>query len=299
MNIQQLPANEETRSSFICEEGNLFCSCDYSAMEARLGADIYNDKAMIDDFLYGTGDSHSLYAWMVFRKECEALGCTGPQDVKKLAPKWRKEVKAVEFAYQFGAAAPTIAQSANCSIEQAQQYIDSLNKGFKGLNSFAINSEKFVKKNGYILMNRFTGHKMFWWDHDKWLKVQAEFNEEGFWDDYRTYHKGTGDEVAMKVKEHFQAGSKWARLARNAPTQGSGAVILKYAVTNTFNWIVDNNYFGIIKFCALVHDEVNIEYPKSINFAQQLKFFMEDAAKKFCPKVPIPAEASISNHWVH
>lgn len=30
-NIQQLPANEETRSSFISEEGNLFVSCDFSA----------------------------------------------------------------------------------------------------------------------------------------------------------------------------------------------------------------------------------------------------------------------------
>lgn len=30
-NMQQLPSDEDTRSSFVCEEGNLFCSCDYSA----------------------------------------------------------------------------------------------------------------------------------------------------------------------------------------------------------------------------------------------------------------------------
>lgn len=30
-NIQQLPSDEDTRSSFVCEKGNLFCSCDYSA----------------------------------------------------------------------------------------------------------------------------------------------------------------------------------------------------------------------------------------------------------------------------
>ena len=30
-NIQQLPANEETRSSFVSEKGNMFVSCDYSA----------------------------------------------------------------------------------------------------------------------------------------------------------------------------------------------------------------------------------------------------------------------------
>lgn len=31
--LQNLPADEATRSSFICEPGNLMCSCDYSALE--------------------------------------------------------------------------------------------------------------------------------------------------------------------------------------------------------------------------------------------------------------------------
>ena len=116
-NLQQLPADEDTRSSFVAEEGNVFCSCDYSAMESYLGADIYEDIEFQNEFLYGSKDTHSLFAWMVFRKECESLGCTCVADVKSKAPQWRKAVKAVEFAYMFGAAAPTIAQSANCSIE--------------------------------------------------------------------------------------------------------------------------------------------------------------------------------------
>ena len=36
-NLQQLPADEDTRSSFVSEEGNVFCSCDYSAMESYFG----------------------------------------------------------------------------------------------------------------------------------------------------------------------------------------------------------------------------------------------------------------------
>ena len=136
-NFQQLPADDVTRSCFIAEKGNLFCSCDYSAMESYLGADIYDDKEFQNEFLYGSKDTHSLFAWMVFRKECESLGCTCVADIKKKAPQWRKAVKAVEFAYMFGAAAPTIAQSANCSVEQAQEYIDSLDKGFSGISRFA------------------------------------------------------------------------------------------------------------------------------------------------------------------
>ncbi len=54
--LQTLPADEITRECFIPKEGNLMCSCDYSALESRLGADIYNEHSMIDEFLYRSGD---------------------------------------------------------------------------------------------------------------------------------------------------------------------------------------------------------------------------------------------------
>lgn len=66
-------------------------------LESYLAADIYNDKAFQDEFLYGSGDTHALFAWMVFRDECIKCGCTGVKDVKSKAPQWRKAVKAVEF----------------------------------------------------------------------------------------------------------------------------------------------------------------------------------------------------------
>ena len=299
-NIQQLPANEETRSSFVSEEGNLFVSCDFSAMESYLGADIYDDKEFQYEFLYGSRDTHSLFAWMVFRKECEELGCTCVADVKKKAPQWRKAVKAVEFAWMFGAAAPTIAQSAECTVEEAQEYVDRLNKGFKGISKFASEGSKFVRQNGYIVINKFTGHKLWWWDHDKWLERQKRFNEPGFWDVYKEKHKGTGDAIAMEVREHFQAASKYDRLARNCPTQGSGACITKLACINLFNWIVDNDYFDKVKLVAVVHDEICCEYPKElVDFPKLLEKTMEEASTHYCKFSKIPAEAAVGTHWVH
>lgn len=298
-NFQQLPADDVTRSCFIAEKDNLFCSCDYSAMESYLGADIYDDKEFQNEFLYGSKDTHSLFAWMVFRKECEALGCTCVADIKKKAPQWRKAVKAVEFAYMFGAAAPTIAQSANCSVEQAQEYIDSLDKGFSGISRFAKEGSKLVRKNGYVLINKYTGHKMYWWDHKKWLERQQSFTQE-FWENYRNYHKGTGDAIAREVREHFQAASKWDRMARNAPTQGSGACITKLACTNFFNWIIDNNLFNKVKIVAIVHDEVCIEYPKELeNTYKVLEYHMEEASKAYCKFSKIPAKAEVDTYWVH
>lgn len=298
-NLQQLPADDATRGAFVSDKGNVFCSCDYSAMESYLGADIYNDIEFQNEFLYGSKDTHSLFAWMVFRKECEALGCTCVADVKKKAPQWRKAVKAVEFAYMFGAAAPTIAQSANCSVEQAQEYIDRLDKGFSGISRFAREGSRFVRQNGYVLINKYTGHKMYWWDHDKWLERQKSFTQE-FWEDYRNNHKGTTSRVALEVREHFQAASKWDRMARNAPTQGSGACITKLACTNFFKWIVKNNLFDRVKIVAVVHDEICIEYPEELTDTYKvLEYHMEEASKEYCKFSKIPAKAEVGTHWIH
>lgn len=219
MNIQQLPADEPTRSAFVAPKDYLFVSADFSAEESRLGADIYQDKEFLKEFTEGSGDTHSMFAWMVFRKECEACGCKGVSDVKKLAPQWRKKVKGVEFAYMFGAAAPTISTSANCSVEEAQGYIDTLDKAFIGMSTFAKKGSQFVRSHGYILINPITGHRMYWWDWDKWKERQQSFTQE-FWEEYRLKHKGTGDAVALEVRQHFQAAGKYDRLARNSVTQG-------------------------------------------------------------------------------
>lgn len=298
-NLQQLPADEPTRSAFVAEEGNLFCSADFSAEESRLAADIYQDKEFLKEFLERTGDTHNMFAWAVFRKECEALGCKNASEVKQKAPKWRKKVKAVEFAYLFGAAANTISQAADCSIEQAQEYINTLDKEFIGTSEFAKRGSKFVREHGYVLINKYTGHKMYWWDWDIWKKRQNSFTQT-FWEEYKKYHKGTGDSIALEVRQHFQAASKWDRMARNSPTQGTGATILKLACINLFKWILDNNLFGKVKLCALVHDEICCEFPKELTaFAKTLESIMEKAAAEYCKSLPIPAEASISDHWIH
>ena len=218
-NMQQLPSDHTTRSCFVASDNYNMISIDFSAEESRLGADIYQDKEMLKEFLEGSGDMHSLFAWMVFREECEKLGCTCVADIKSKAPQWRKAVKAVEFAWMFGAAAPTIAQSANCPIEEAEKYIKNLEKGFSGVSKFASEGSKFVRKNGYILICPYTGHKKYWWDHNVWLERQKSFTPE-FWENYRNIHKGTGDKVAQQVREHFQAAAKYDRDARNVVTQG-------------------------------------------------------------------------------
>ena len=108
----------------------------------------------------------------------------------------------------FGGSAPTLAKTAGCSVEEAQSVIDTLDKAFSGMTNYAKKGSRFVKNNGYIVINPITKHKMYWWDWKYWKEQEVKFNSPGFWDEYKLHHKGTGDSIAMEVREHFQAGSK-------------------------------------------------------------------------------------------
>lgn len=297
-NIQQLPADEETRAAFTSEEGNLMVDCDFSALESRLGADIYNEPHMIDEFLHGSGDIHSLMAKTFFEKE---IGADTPtKEIKKKFPELRKKAKSPEFLIQFGGSAFGLARQLGCSEEEAQRYVDAYYGKFKGIKQFKECGSRAVRQNGYVLINPITGHKMYWWDWQQWKEEQQKYTSE-FWDDYRMYHKGTGDEIAQEVKHHFQVQSKYDRMALNAPTQGTGAIIIKTAAINLLYWIVNNNLFGKVKLCAMVHDELLVEFPKELKdtFPHILEDIMFNAAAFYCKKVPIPAEAEVSDHWVH
>lgn len=297
-NIQQLPADEETRAAFTSEEGNLMVDCDFSALESRLGADIYNEPHMIDEFLHGSGDIHSLMAKTFFEKE---IGADTPtKEIKKKFPELRKKAKSPEFLIQFGGSAFGLARQLGCSEEEAQRYVDAYYGKFKGIKQFKECGSRAVRQNGYVLINPITGHKMYWWDWQQWKEEQQKYTSE-FWDDYKMYHKGTGDEIAQEVKHHFQVQSKYDRMALNAPTQGTGAIIIKTAAINLLYWIVNNNLFGKVKLCAMVHDELLVEFPENLKdtFPHILEDIMFNAAAFYCKKVPIPAEAEVSDHWVH
>ena len=295
-NMQQLPADDATRGSFTAPEGYLWSSCDYSALESRLGADIYNEKEMINEYLHGSGDIHSLVAKFCFPKELEGIDV---KDIKKFRPDLRKKAKGPEFAMQFGGSPYAIQGSLGCSMEEAEQIAEDYWKGFKGIADFKKKGSEFVRKNGYILMCKYSGHKMYWWDHKEWLQRQKSFTQE-FWEEYRTKHKGTGDAIAQEVSMHFRAASKWSRMALNSVTQGSGIVILKIAMTNFFNWLVDKGYFGKVEIAALVHDESNIIYPAELSDVPLMQSkCMEEAAALICKSLPIPAKPDISDHWKH
>lgn len=295
-NMQQLSHDEETRACFVAEKGNLWVSCDYSAIESRLGADVYQEHSMIEEYLHGSGDIHSLVAKMIFPE----LKDVPIKEIKEHYKHLRSRAKPIEFSQQFGGSAQAIQNSMGCSLEEAEAFADAYQKGFPGIAKFKKWGSEHVRKYGYILLCKETGHKTFWWNHKQWLEQQKEFTPE-FWEDYRLHHKGTGDYIAQKVREHFKTASKWDRKALNSVTQGLGAVILKDSQISVFNWVIDNGYFNKILLVNLTHDEANWEFPEELNpeFPELLSKTMEQTAAKYCKSLPIPASAEVDTCWRH
>ena len=65
-----------------------------AVLESRLGADIYDEQAMLKEYIEGSGDIHSLAAKGCFPDE---LAGVEVKDVKKVRPDLRKKAKAPEF----------------------------------------------------------------------------------------------------------------------------------------------------------------------------------------------------------
>lgn len=95
INLQNLPADEETRACFIAENGNKWISIDYSGQETFLIASIANDQAIIKELTEGSGDIHSLTAKMAYP---DIIGDCPVSEIKDKFKHYRQEAKGIEFA---------------------------------------------------------------------------------------------------------------------------------------------------------------------------------------------------------
>ena len=90
------------------------------------------------------GDFHSMIAHMVFTLPCE------PDQVKKLFPAERQAAKAISFGILYGSGAAKVAETVNCSVEQAKEYIDDYFNKFPKLKKWLNTNKDYIEQNGYI-----------------------------------------------------------------------------------------------------------------------------------------------------
>lgn len=304
VNLQNLPADAETRACFCAEKGNKWISADYSGEESVILANIAKDTAMINLFTNGCGDLHSLVAKMVYPEELHDIPV---EDVKKLRPDLRKKAKAPEFTFAYGGDANTLIGRDHIPEEEARQIEANYRKGFKGVAAYQAYQRKIVMQLGYINTCPEVGYRAYIYDYDELKSTQDKFSKD-FWDTYRRLKvTDPTNPIVEEVRHYFKRKSASERQSINYPIQSRGSAIFKICAVNLFNWVVKNGLFGKVKFCIPAHDEFNIEAPEEIaeEVANKLHECMVKAGKFICKIVPLDAEVSrlkdgtLPTYWIH
>lgn len=97
INLQNIPADKDTRQCFVADTGNILVDCDYSGQEDIVFVNKSKETKLIDFYLDTTRkrDGHSFVAKMCFPKE---LANIPEEDVKKVRPDLRQKAKSAKFA---------------------------------------------------------------------------------------------------------------------------------------------------------------------------------------------------------
>ncbi|MGN0144137.1 MAG: DNA polymerase [Clostridium sp.] len=304
INLLNLPADAETRACFIAEKGNKWISIDYSGQETYLMASIANDKAIIEELTNGSGDIHSLTAYMSYK---EIPRDTPIKDIKKLYHGLRQEAKGVEFAISYGGDANTISRNKGIPIEEATEIYNSFMTGFKGLKAYQDFRRKDWLDKGYILLNSLSGHKAFIYDYNE-LKETKEWMKTLDWDYYREMKRTNSNSYTVeRVRHFFKRKSASEKQSINYPIQATGSMCLRVSLIYFWNYIVKNNLFNKIKICITPYDEIDCETPEEIaeEVAKTLYDCMIKAGAFFCTRCKLDADISrledgtLPNYWIH
>lgn len=305
VNLLNLPKDAETRGSFVAEKGNKWISIDYSGQETYLMASIANDKAIIKELTEGSGDIHSLTAYMSYS---EIPRSTPIKDIKKLYHSLRQEAKGIEFAINYGGNADTISRNKGIPLEEANKIYNDYMAGFSGLRDYQAFRRKDWWDKGYILLNEKTGHKAYIPDWEDLKRDQESFKEPGFWEHYREMKKSDPEcYTVTKVKNFFKKKSAYERSSINYPIQATGSMCLRVSLINFFEYLRNNNLLFKVLICITPYDECNIEAPEEIadDIAKQIHKCMIEAGAYFCTRCKLDADISydengeLPNYWIH
>jgi DNA polymerase-1 len=129
----------DIKRAIIVPPGWTFVACDYAQLEYRIAAYLSSDKHLYDIFLENR-DLHTEVATGIFNK---------PAD--QITSKERYVAKFVDFGILYGRSAYSLAEGElECSVAEAQKYIDNFLKHYSSLKAWMAERWPEVLKNGYV-----------------------------------------------------------------------------------------------------------------------------------------------------
>ena len=184
VNVQQLPATEETRAAFVPEKGHLLVDCDYGDQEGHVFTELSNDKEWIAFYNDpNQRDGHSFVAKMCFPKDLDGVA---EKDVKKVRKDLRDLAKKARFCFNYNGQAPTMATNCNIPVDFATEIYNNYFKRFNGIASYFKVQKRDMWNRGYILISKITGLRAYIYDYPILKGIERRKNGmEDFWDIYK------------------------------------------------------------------------------------------------------------------
>lgn len=184
VNVQQLPATEETRAAFVPEKGHLLVDCDYGDQEGHVFTELSNDREWIAFYNDpAQRDGHSFVAKMCFPKDLDGVA---EKDVKKVRKDLRDLAKKARFCFNYNGQAPTMATNCNIPVDFATEIYNNYFKRFNGIASYFKVQKRDMWNRGYILISKITGLRAYIYDYPILKGIERRKNGmEDFWDIYK------------------------------------------------------------------------------------------------------------------
>jgi DNA polymerase-1 len=270
-NLQQVKAGSDYRSCFIAEPGNKLLGFDYSNQELRIIASGSGDKLWIQTFMDKI-DLHGKLCELVFKISAVEVSQPFPFN-KKLT--YRTVQKTIDFMLAFGGSEHKLASLTGMSIEQARATIEEFFAIVPDVKDYLEGMGQFGVKYGYS-------------------RTMAPFGRIRWYRDWSKLHDPKIDNY-----EKNKLRGKIERASKNTPIQGTGADMMKYAMTKIMDHCKKANILNRIQIILQVHDELlfetkeaDVELCKSIVTSNMLQ-----ASKEIIPNVPMEISCKVGDYW--
>lgn len=325
INFLNFPAGEDTRECFEAKEGKDMIVCDYDGQENVVGADLHNDKVMVESILDGK-DLHCAFARLLFPELIDV----DDAELSSTYSDKRKYAKAPRFTFAYGGNGYTLAMATGISIEEGGEIEAKFKELHSGVYEWGDEVLERALEVGYIesamgfrfhlpffkhfqiLEEEFESHsKAFWKEYSEGKKQYKQFwdyrNKMENGEDYTVYHiedpntYDVYDNNRKDVSKYFQKKSEYHRLCLNNPVQATSAHQTKAAVVRVFDTIIDNNDQWKVEINVVPHDEIAMHSDKDLTdkYRIVLQNAMVHEGNKFLTRgtVFMGATANVGKTW--
>lgn len=265
-NLQQIPARgegaREIRRTFICDDGHLLVSADYSQIELRLLAHMSEEPLLVDAFQRGE-DIHTATARQLY-------------DTDEVTKEQRSLAKAINFGVMYGMGPKSLAEQTKMTLKDAKGFIKRFSLRYPKAFSFLKECQQKAVAMGYVetILGR---RRYFDFTSEQLKKWRGSPLEEM---DVASL-KGVGPRDAALLRQ-----------ATNTPLQGSGADIMKMALLKVHKLMQAYD----ARLLLSIHDEIVLEVPESCweELRPKLEAAMSTAVEL---KVPLEVNISAGKNW--